>query len=137
VPSVQHNLAWSLHGLGDDQGATDLFTSTIRDFQQMGDTRGVGECLVGLGCAIAQPESAARLFAAGCSLLGEHGMSLSRPNQREYDRESARVREVLGEETWQAAWAEGGKLTADQALTLVRPTAPIEQVSAGQGPGGE
>jgi hypothetical protein len=48
-------------------------------------------------------------------------MSLSRPNQIEYDRESTRVRKVLGEESWQAAWREGVKLTPEAALSLVSP----------------
>lgn len=125
LPSMQHNLAWSLHGLGDDERAIELFTSTAREFQQMGDVRGVAECLVGLGCAVAVLETAARLFAAGCSLLENHKMRLSHPNQRDYDRESVRVRNALGEETWQEAWAEGARLTPDQALNLVASTAPI------------
>jgi tetratricopeptide (TPR) repeat protein len=129
VPSMQHNLAWSLHGLGDDGAAIDLFISTVRDFQQMGDTRGVAECLVGLGCAASRPEIAVRLFAAGCSLLEAHGVSLSPPNQQQYDRRSARVRKALGEDAWQAAWTAGVKLTPDQALGLVRSPAPIEQES--------
>jgi tetratricopeptide (TPR) repeat protein len=134
VPSMQHNLAWSLHGLGDDQAAIDLFTSTARDFQRMGDTRGVAECLVGLGCAASQPEIAVRLFAAGCSLLEAHGMSLSPPNQQQYDRESARVRAALGDKTWEAAWAVGMKLTPEEALDLIRPTAPIAHGLPGEGP---
>jgi tetratricopeptide (TPR) repeat protein len=119
VPSFRHNLAWASHDLGNDSRALDLFPSSIREFQQMGDERGVAECLIGLGCAISRPEVAARLFAAGFSLLEKNEMTLSRPNQGDFDRSVAWTREALGEEAWQASWADGGKLTPDQALALV------------------
>jgi tetratricopeptide (TPR) repeat protein len=119
VPSFRHNLAWASHDLGNDARAIELFPSSIREFQQMGDERGVAECLVGLGCCADRPEVAARLFAAGVALLEKHEMMLSRPNQRDYDRSAARIHEALGEEAWRAAWAEGATLTPDEALALV------------------
>ena len=118
VPSLRHNLAWAAHDLEDDARATELLSSSIREFQQMGDEKGVAECLVGLGCAADRPEVAARLFAAGFSLLEKHEMTLSRPNQRDYDRSSARILESLSEEAWRSAWAEGAKLSPDEALAL-------------------
>jgi tetratricopeptide (TPR) repeat protein len=120
VPSMRHNLAWASHDLGDDARAIELFTSALREFQQMGDERGIGECLVGLGCTSDRPEVAAQLFAAGFSILQKHEMPLSRPNQRDYDRSAALIREMLGEETWQEAWAQGARLTPDEALALTR-----------------
>ena len=47
------------------------------------------------------------------------------PNQQEFDRMSAQSRSVLGEEVWQAKWAEGAKLSPDQALALVTPSLPV------------
>ena len=132
LPSMSHNLAWALHGLGDDEGAIQLFTATARDFQQMGDTRGVAECLVGLACATREPEVAARLFGAGLALLGKYGMTLSYANQHEYDRTAARVRAGLDEEDWQTAWAVGARLTPDEALALAQvlePHAPAQTKS--------
>jgi hypothetical protein len=124
VPSMRHNLAWALHGVGDDERAIAYFSATVREFQRMGDVRGVAECLVGLACAVPRPSAAAQLFAASVTLLAASGMTLSHPNQREYDRESAQTRLVLGEEAWQVAWAAGVKLSLDQALALVVSGAP-------------
>jgi hypothetical protein len=123
-PRGRHNLAWALHGLGEDEEAIERFTVKAREFQRMGDVRGVAECRVGLACAVPRPSTAAQLFAAGVTLLAASGVTPSHPNQREYDRESAQTRVVLGEEDWQVAWAAGVKLSLDQALDLVVASAP-------------
>jgi tetratricopeptide (TPR) repeat protein len=127
IPSHRHNLAWALHGLGDDARAVELFLLSIADFQGMDDQRGVGECLVGLGCAAPRPDIAVQMFAAGISLLERHGMALSSPNQRDYDHTMRYVRDALSEETWRSAWEEGAKLTPDEAVALIAAGAPVSR----------
>jgi hypothetical protein len=58
----------------------------------------------------------ARLFGAGFALLERVGMSLSRPNQRDYERSASTLREVLGEDRWTAAWAGGAELSPEAAV---------------------
>jgi tetratricopeptide (TPR) repeat protein len=116
VPSMRHNLAWAWHGLGDDARARQLFALSVREFLDMDDGRGVAECLIGLGCAAGDPEMSARLFGAGFALLERVGMSLSRPNQRDYERSASTLREVLGEDRWMAAWAGGAELSPEAAV---------------------
>jgi hypothetical protein len=115
---MRHNLAWTSHDLGDDTRAIQLFTASLREFQHMGDERGIAECLIGIGCTVNRPEIAVRCFAAGFSILQKRNMTLSRPNQRDYDRSALRIRDVLGEEDWKAAWAEGTRLAPDEVLVL-------------------
>jgi predicted ATPase len=124
-PSLRHNVAWALRGLGDDEAAIHLFTATAREFQQMGDIRGLAECLVGLACTAREVEFSARLFGSALTLLGDHEMALSYPNQHDYAQAAARVRAALGEEAWQTAWTEGARLTPDQALALAQQSAAV------------
>jgi hypothetical protein len=63
-PRGRHNLAWTLHGLGEDEAAIECSTLTAREFQRIGDVRCVAECLVGLACAVPRPSTAAQPFAA-------------------------------------------------------------------------
>lgn len=123
IPSFRHNLAWAAQDLGDAPSAIALFRLSIKEFQTMGDDRGVAECLVGLGCAAGWTEDAVRLFAAGFALLEKHGVTLSPPNERDYERVAAQVRAALGEDRWQTAWSEGARLTVDEAggLLVQRP----------------
>jgi predicted ATPase/class 3 adenylate cyclase len=123
VPSFRDNLAWAAHDLGDDGTALALFPVSIREFRGMGDDRGIAECLVGLGCASGATETAVRLFAAGFALLDRHQVTLSAPNERDYRRAADKVRSHLGDAAWENAWAEGSRLSVDEALRLIEPAA--------------
>jgi predicted ATPase/class 3 adenylate cyclase len=122
APSLRHNLGWTLHGLGQDSEAIPYFTRAIADFRAMSDRRGVAECLVGLGCVTVatDPDVAVRLMAAGLTLLKSMQAKLSLPNRSDYDRNAATGREALGEDGWQRSWDEGSRLSAEEALALVR-----------------
>lgn len=75
-----------------------------------------------LACAPGGLELAARLFAARHTLLDNNELTLSYPDQREYDRTVVQVRAGLGEDAWQTAWAEGARHTPSQALAPVQST---------------
>jgi tetratricopeptide (TPR) repeat protein len=127
APSLRHNLGWTLHDLGQDMEAIPYFMRAFAEFREMSDRRGVAECLVGLGCctAAADPESAVRLMAAGFALLETMKSKLSLPNQSDYDRTAVTARGVLGEDGWQRSWAEGTRLSVDEALSLLTLAAAV------------
>jgi hypothetical protein len=59
---------------------------------------------------------AARLYGAGEALREAIGAPVSLNQQEEYRRQVSRVLEMLGEEEFAAAWAEGRAMTPDQAI---------------------
>ena len=62
------------------------------------------------------PDRAARLLGAVEALREAIGAPLPPAQRGEIDRVTAAMRDALGEETFAAAWAEGGAMTPDQAV---------------------
>jgi tetratricopeptide (TPR) repeat protein len=63
-----------------------------------------------------QPQRAARLFGAWESALERMGAMPQPADKPEFDRVIAAVRAQLEEATFEAAWAEGRKMTLEQAV---------------------
>jgi predicted ATPase/DNA-binding CsgD family transcriptional regulator len=66
--------------------------------------------------ALGEPERAARLLGAAEVVEERIGALLEPSDQSELERNIAEVRGLLDEATFQAAWAEGRKLTLEQAV---------------------
>jgi len=92
--------------------------STVRRMD-LGDNEGIALCLAGLArtaLRLDQPERAARLLGATEVLRETIGAPLP-PSQREdYEHDVASSRAALGENLFQAAWAEGRAMTLQQAV---------------------
>jgi predicted ATPase/DNA-binding SARP family transcriptional activator len=108
------NLAWVELLQGSAADAEALFVKALTGLEEVGrDPRACAECLLGLAGStleLGDLGRAARLAAAGEVLVEQLGSTLAEPE--------ARVRERVRTAVEQAAWAEGRKLTLDQALSL-------------------
>ena len=63
---------------------------------------------------------AAHLFGASAAIREQHAISWSPDENYEYAPYLAKVRAILGEEGFVAAWNTGHTMTYDQALDLAR-----------------
>ena len=67
-------------------------------------------------CAGRQPERAARLFGASAALRAAGAVPRTAAEEARVERALAAVRTALGEETFQAAWASGSAMDAEEAV---------------------
>jgi predicted ATPase/DNA-binding CsgD family transcriptional regulator len=115
------NLGYVAYHEGAYQKAKNFFEESLIMFQRLKSTRGTIDCLDGLAGVLGaerRPEQAARLFGAAEQLResARIGLTVSYPDQIEYDRYKASVRSQLTEETFDAAWAEGRAMNLEQAI---------------------
>ena len=121
----QSGIARSLRGLGfvterqgDHAAARALYAESLTIYREMGDQRAVAGLMLALG-EVAQGQGqivrAARLLGAAAVLRETIGTSLIPTDQQDADRQTAWVRDALGEEAFQAAWAEGRAMMWQQA----------------------
>jgi tetratricopeptide (TPR) repeat protein len=105
---------------GEYEGAAALLKESLKLRWQVGVRLTFGQTLVSLArlaLASAQPERAARLLAAS------HALSEATPaspfqliQKRDHDTAVATTCEVLSEEAFAAAWAEGQAMTIEEAI---------------------
>jgi tetratricopeptide (TPR) repeat protein len=129
--------AWAYQGLGETalgQGEAALAAGHLQHslalFRELGDRSGVSWCLAGLaGVAVLdeEPERGARLWGASEALRQTTGCRPAPAARATHERLMAAAREQLGNAAFDAAWAEGEKLTLEQAikLALTETHAPI------------
>jgi len=89
--------------------------------RELGDRQGLAMCLAGLAMAAAvdeDPRRAARLWGAAEALRQSIGVRSSAASRVMREQLTAIAREQLGDEVFAAAWAEGQKLTIEQAIEL-------------------
>jgi predicted ATPase len=113
------NLGLATYRVGDEQRASQLLVEALVRFQELGDRRGLAECVAGLACLAAEtePERMARLFGAATATIEGLGPQLNPSDQADYDCSLAIARRQLGNEAFDAAWTQGRTLTLEQAVT--------------------
>ncbi len=74
------------------------------------------EAFASLAKAVDQPERAARLWGSAQALRQALGSPLPPHEREEYEYNLAAAREALGEEAFEAAWAEGQAMPLEQAV---------------------
>jgi len=124
--SDESSRAWSLHGLarlalhqGDKDRARVLLHEALTLFTAVRDKHGTASCLeafAALAVAENRPERAARLLAAADARREPHGPLHSLLDKDGVDATLAAAREQLDGEEWQAAWAAGRAMTAEEAV---------------------
>ena len=114
-----YNLGEVVYTLGDVGEAHALMAEALALLQSLGSRDGVILGIEGIAYAVAaegRPRQAARLRGAASALRARLHDPI-RPNQRaEYGQVVAALRETLGVEMFEAAWAEGAALSFDEAI---------------------
>ncbi len=82
------------------------------------------EDMAGVLMAIERPQLAVRILGSAQAFRSEVGVPFKtrRGRQATYDRTVAGLLELLGRQTYAAAWSEGSKLSIDQAVAEVLAT---------------
>lgn len=114
------NLGWVLLALADADEASACAAEGVRLCQTHGFQLVLAHGVAVFGIAAfgwQQGVRAARLFAASTALLAATGSARVEPIPVEADRLAVELRAVLGEQAFAAAWAEGGAMTTDEAVT--------------------
>jgi predicted ATPase/DNA-binding CsgD family transcriptional regulator/Tfp pilus assembly protein PilF len=119
--------ARSLHGLGelmraaeDVKRATGLHVEALELQRQLGDKPGIGaslEALAGLATASGRQQHAARLLGAAEALRTRGGYARLSWESRRHEGDLKATREGLSGDDLEAAFAEGMRLSIEEAMT--------------------
>jgi predicted ATPase/DNA-binding CsgD family transcriptional regulator len=132
-----NNLGRVSRGRSDDASAHALFRETLTAIRPLGDPLVIAACLeelAGLAAGSGSADRSARLFGAADAVRRQQGAPIRPYRRTQYARDVAASRALLDGATWEAAWAEGERLSADDAvayaLEAVRPEPPSGQQHA-------
>ncbi len=116
---TQLNLGAMASAMGDHRRAEALYKACLIIRRELQEKRGIATCLAALGCCAAglgQFTRAAVLFGAAEALRDATGASLPPYFRTEYERRVAITTRELGEAAFRTAWADGRKMSLDQAI---------------------
>jgi len=126
VGSQNEGTIWAHQSLGETllaQGKVSLavahFTEALTICQDLGERAGLAWCLAGLAGVAAlneEPERAAWLWGAAEALRKSIGAREAPASHATHERLKAEVRQQLGEETFNAKWAEGEAASVDEVI---------------------
>jgi predicted ATPase/DNA-binding XRE family transcriptional regulator len=106
---------------GEWARASRLYEESLGLGRRTGQNHTILTCLEGLArVAVAQGrmQRAARLRGAAAALREDRGWPLPPAKHVEHERTTAAAREALGEEAFEAAWAEGYAIPLEDAITV-------------------
>lgn len=117
---VQQNIARVEVKQGNVTVALRLLGSSLAIWQRLGNRSGSIQCLVGVAMALVaqgrQCETAARLFGVVQRWRTEIGVTVAPAEQAEFDAYLCRARAVVGEATFDAAWAQGYAMSLEESV---------------------
>ena len=119
--SAQSEYAHSLRRSGAPAEALVEYRGTIREWQRTGNRGAVANQLESIAFVfLAQGNGgrAAHLLGAAESLRETAAAPMTSSERVEYDAQVDHVRELLGSEGFAGAWAEGRRMTTDEAVAL-------------------
>src|SRR5690606_652603 len=122
VAIMLFNLAFLAQHRGDHVGtieATRRALQIARDMNNKGEMAWGLPIIAGSMAALGQPQQAARLLGASESFLERLGTFILPTDKHEFDRIRAQVSVQLGADAFQAALAEGRKMTLEQAVASI------------------
>jgi non-specific serine/threonine protein kinase len=132
-----HHLAWASQLQEKQQRAAQFYVEGLGVAVELGDGAGVAYCLEGiasLGTTETEPERKARLFGASEAILETVGTPLyvQIQDREVYNHAVEELRSSLGEEAFEAAWAQGRAMTPEQAVeyALEPPKVPSEPAAS-------
>jgi predicted ATPase/DNA-binding SARP family transcriptional activator/Tfp pilus assembly protein PilF len=112
------------------EAAAERFEEALRAASGLGYREMIAYCLKGIGevrAARAQAEAAARLLGASDRLFLELRAHMEASEQATYDRTIEQLKDMLGDDDYEAAYREGHALALEESLELAlgsRPPAP-------------
>jgi tetratricopeptide (TPR) repeat protein len=117
-PGLLHNLAYVAHHVGEDERARSQFEEALSLYRDMGDRRGVAECVAGIATLETEsnPRNATHLLSAALAAAEAMGSRLSSSNRGEYDRALAALHAALDETDFLTAWEKGRSMSLDEAM---------------------
>jgi predicted ATPase/DNA-binding CsgD family transcriptional regulator len=121
IASALHKLGQVKRAIGDLPAARSYFVQSLALQRDLGNAQGIAECLAGLAgtaAAAGRPDRAVQIFAGSAAILAEIGVPLAPADQAALERDLAVVRRRLGGPGWDAGWAAGQAMSADQAVEL-------------------
>ncbi len=119
--SAQSELAHALRREGRIDEAEAEYRESIPGWQQSGNRGAVAnqlESFAALAQARGDGVRAARLFGAAEALRETAGAAMTEVERDDYDAEVLRLRDLLAATAFDAAWADGRRLTSDEAVAL-------------------
>jgi non-specific serine/threonine protein kinase len=108
---------------GRAEQAEAAYRETILEWQRLGHRAAVAhqlESFAFIAQARDQPDRAARLLGAAEVLREVIDIPMTRFERQEYEQAVARLRDAMGEEAFDRAWAEGRELTMEAAIGMAR-----------------
>ena len=119
IASLLHNLGYVAEHRGDLTKALSHFQEALELQCDIDNQAGIAECLAGVAAVLtnsSQKERAARLLGAAEAIRENVGAVLWPANEMEMDRCLARLRQSLPEERLQTEWAQGRRMSVQQAI---------------------
>jgi tetratricopeptide (TPR) repeat protein len=116
-----HNLGYIAQHEEEFELAETQFRKSLKMFRQLGNRRGMAECMAGLAGLKArqgQVEWGAVMLSAGESVLKTAGGAWWPADRVEVERNQVMIRSALGEKGYAAAQKKGGAMTLEQALSF-------------------
>jgi predicted ATPase/DNA-binding CsgD family transcriptional regulator/class 3 adenylate cyclase len=124
----KYRIAFALRGLGtvalrrgDLEEAAAYYRNSLALSREVNEGWVIQECLVGIAgvaCALGYCGRAARLFGAAEALGETLGLHRLAADEMDRERRVAAARAALGDEAFQAAWAEGRTMPLEQAIEI-------------------
>ena len=109
--AVSVNLGLVCYLEQDRENAARLFTDAVRAVGRGGDAEILALALLGLALTRIETETAARLHGAADVVLEQLGFSLEPLESRLRERDHARLRKALGDDSFQSAYTTGHALS--------------------------
>jgi hypothetical protein len=104
-----------------------LLAEALALFQAVGDRRGIAGCLDSIARMLGPSDEAVRLFAAASEYVSHTSGPDTASVARDGDAIVSAVRLALGEPAFAAAWANGGRLSLEEAVaTALAAAANVE-----------
>jgi tetratricopeptide (TPR) repeat protein len=104
---------------GEGDRAITLYRESLTLYQKISDKRGIAECfesLAGVAAAAKEAGRAARLLGAAEAVREAIMAPVPLSDRPAYDRSIAAIRQMLPQEAFSAAWAEGRKTSLEDAV---------------------
>ena len=114
-----HTLAYIAQHEGDLETAETKFRESLEDFLELGNKRGIAECLAGLAGLAAERgefEMAVPLMSASEALLNSFGAAWWPADRVEVERNLELMRSAVEADEFEDLWQKGEKFSLEQAV---------------------